>query len=79
MSGTAILAMHPLGPVSCGLRLWFIQLILAHPADIQLDWDLGSLEARKNSLGRHCDRQAILSCFCSMGSKCQSKSQDPRF
>lgn len=46
MSGTAILAMDPLGPVLCGLWLWFIQLILAHPADIQFDWDLGSLEAR---------------------------------
>lgn len=46
MSGTAILAMDPLGPVLCGLWLWFIQLILAHPADIQFDWNLGSLEAR---------------------------------
>lgn len=39
----------------------------------------GEFGGQINSLGRHCDRQAILSCFCSMGSKCQSKSQDPRF
>lgn len=49
VSGTKTLAPDPLSPVDCKVESLWIKLVElvgpAHLIDVQLDWDLGNLEA----------------------------------
>lgn len=47
VSGPETLAADPLGPVGCRVGV----LVLAHPTDAQLHWDVGIFRGRVNAFG----------------------------